>query len=273
VFLFSPPCDEHARRFEEALSLKLGRPWHQVLAEALDEYVTLLVLCNPDPPRPTALPWPSQFDAASRLLNLRFRGKHPFLPRRAKQELRNLARDWAQDPAELERGWLQEGIVSTVTQLETPRRIRLGHMWVRNDTGGVAEIRPGDLEVQDAITWIIAKAIAYTKAKALDEPYPRPSTDALTRNLPFDDGRNRRKVQLELQVLPQDRNGEMEPEEVVRILNSMATPTERRLLTLLIEGTDAAQLPTLLNFSSATLRVHRHNLRVKLRRILRPPPA
>src|SRR5712664_2752527 len=64
VFPFSPACLEHERQFEEALSEKLGRPWHQALAEELTEYLTLIVLCNPDPPRPTPLLWPSQFAAA-----------------------------------------------------------------------------------------------------------------------------------------------------------------------------------------------------------------
>ena len=261
VFPFSPACLEHERQFEEALSEKLGRPWHQALAEALDEYLTLIVLCNPDPPRPTPLLWPSQFDAAQRLL--RSRGKRPFLPTRAHEELRKLAQQWKQDHAELVDKWFQEGIVWAVSQLETPRRIRLGRRWVRDDAGKVARLRPGDLDVQDGIKWLIAEARAYAKAKALDEPYPSSSHDALTRMEPMKEDRDEPRVQ------PDDPTWDIEEETIRATLDSVLTPKQRRLLAHLIEGVDAARLPDLLNCSPATVRVHLHNLREKAHKILK----
>ena len=262
---FSPACPEHERQFVEALSEKLGRPWHQALAEALDEYVTLLVLCNPDPPRPTLLLWPSQFEAAQQLL--RSRAKPPFLPPRAHRELCKLAQQWEQDHAELLDGWCQEGVVSAVSQLETPRRIRLKRTWVRNDAGDVGRFRPGDLDVQAGIQWVIAEAGAYARAKALDEPYPSSPQDALMRMESLNGDSD------ELKVQPDDPTWNTEEERLRKILDSVLTPKERRLLTLLIEGTDPTRLPALLECSPATVRGHRHNLREKARHILKIPSA
>jgi len=265
VFPFSPPCPEHERQFEEALSAKLGRPWHQALAEALDEHVALIVLCNPAPPRLTSRPWPSQFDAAQRLLRLR--GKPPFLPPRAHQELCKLAQRWEQDHAELLDSWFQEGIVVAVSRLEMAQRIRLGRRWVRNDAGEIARLRPGDLDVQDGIKWLIAEARAYAKAKALDEPYPSSSRDALTRMAPMKEGSDEPSAQ------PDDPTWNIEEEMIRATLDSVLTPKQRRLLAHLIEGVDAARLPDLLNCSPATVRVHLHKLREKARQILKIPSA
>ena len=186
----------------------------------------------------------------------------------ARRALHDLAVEQRQDKGVLLGDWLApEGLLLASGESDLPQRIRFGKQWVKDQHGKVIKLRPDVLPFQWFVRWHIQRAHHHVEGILLDRAVAGERLDPLETNYEeIDDltAQNMTKPPMEGLFIP-GPEAIFEAQTLIAALDSVATPRERELLSLLDAGASREEAAALMGISRKTVDVHCSNLRQKLR--------
>jgi DNA-binding CsgD family transcriptional regulator len=156
------------------------------------------------------------------------------------------------------------GLLLALGDTDRPQTHRFGREWLKSEDGKRATVAPDDLTMDYFWDWLFDEAINRAEAALLDEPYPRPSSDAMERGA-------RDESEVDILTLRDDRadplllllEDEERREDAKRLLSVLerATGQQRQLLALIAQGRSLSEAAKDLGIKPATARVQMHRLR------------
>jgi hypothetical protein len=187
--------------------------------------------------------------------------------RSAKRVLRDLAVEQRQNKGVLLRDWLApEGLLLASGESDLPQRNRFGKQWVKDQHGKVTKLRPDVLPFHSFVRWHIQRAHCHVQGILLDRALVRQGLDPLETNYEgFDDvmAQNIKKPPMEGFFIP-GPEACFEAQSLIAALDTVASPCERELLFLLLDGASPQEAAAQLGIKRATVDVLSHRLKRKL---------
>jgi hypothetical protein len=181
--------------------------------------------------------------------------------------LRDLALEQRQGQEVLLRSWLApEVLLLASDESDLPQRIRFGNQWVKDQYRKVIELRPDVLPFQWFVRWHIQRAHRHLEGILLDRALVRQRLDPLETNYEaFDDvmAQNMKKPPMEGFFIPSPE-ARFEAQTLIAALGRVASPRERELLFLLLDGASPQEAAVQLGIKRATVDVLYYRLKQTL---------
>jgi hypothetical protein len=164
------------------------------------------------------------------------------------------------------RDWLApEGLLLASGESDLPQRIRFGKQWVKDQHGKVIKLRPDVLPFHCFVRWHIQRAHHHVEGILLDRALVRQRLDPLETNYEGLDAvmaQNMTKPPMDGFFIP-GPEALLEAQTLIAALGRVASPRERELLFLLLDGASPQEAAAQLGIKRATVDVLYYNLKQK----------
>jgi hypothetical protein len=164
------------------------------------------------------------------------------------------------------RDWLApEGLLLASGESDLPQRIRFGRQWVKDQHRKVVELRPDALPFHWFVRWHIQRAHRHVEGILPDRALVRQGLDPLETNYEgLDDvmAQNIKKPPMEGFFI-QSPEAILEAQTLIAALDCVASPRERELLSLLLDGASRQDAAVQLGIKRAIVDVLCSRLRQK----------
>jgi DNA-directed RNA polymerase specialized sigma24 family protein len=193
-----------------------------------------------------------------------YRGK---LSPRARRALHNRAQVQRQGKEVLLRQLLApEGLLLASGESDLHQRIRFGKQWVKDQHGKLIELRPDELPFRWFVRWLVQRAHHHVEGILLDRAVGALRSDLLETNRVDFGGFATEIVDRhpEAGVFAPSPEALLEAQTLIAALGRVASPRERELLFLLLDGAAPQEAAEQLGIKRATVDVLSHRLKRKL---------
>jgi hypothetical protein len=185
----------------------------------------------------------------------------------ARRALHDLAVEQRQEKGVLLGQWLApEGLILASGESDLPQRIRLGKQWVKDQHGKVVDdLRPDELPFQWFVRWHIQRAHRHLEGILLERALVRQRLDPLEtmyKNLDDVMAHHMKKPPMEALFIPSPE-ARLEAQTLIAALGRAASPRERQLLGLLLDGASPQEAAAQLGIKRATVDVLYYRLKQK----------
>jgi len=183
---------------------------------------------------------------------------------RAKNALRDWAREEDRNEKELLDDLLPTAVTLALSRRSEPQRVRLAWDWVKDRYGLTASVAPISawLSLDEFEQWLHKEIRNVLEAILLDEAYPKAARDPLDDAEP---GRAGDWVRASQQDHMADAEDRVREREVLEKLPDVLSQRQEEVYSAWKENPDATsmELGTRLGMAPATVRVHKHRVREK----------